>query len=315
MVKPKRIGSFSTNVHISPHLLQCRPTLRFQPCMAAVYVIGTSLQVVAWLVIRRQSIQHFQIHCLKTVPNMYASDIVISLVTTTCLLTFQKSWLATLLAQLCAENGSFFEGPIPKLTPAKPLDETLDNPWAPFEDRLSFDWAQYHYVKLQSSERDINEGLDLWLASIIKNNSDSNSSVPWNSAEELYDTIDSIQAGDTPWKTYKFTYNSPKPDGVVPQWMEQEYELNTCDVLAVVEQQLATSEFDGSFDYTPYQEFGPDGERMWSNLMSGHWAWKEAVSSFNHRILWWPINHLEQYCTKWCRYMWRYAHSGISRKR
>ena len=70
--------------------------------------------------------------------------------------------------------------------------------------------------------------------------------------------------------------------------MEQEYELNTRDVLAMVEQQLATPEFDGSFDYTPYQEFGPDGKCVWSNLMSGHWAWKEVVRSFYFRI---PSTH------------------------
>lgn len=62
--------------------------------------------------------------------------------------------------------------------------------------------------------------------------------------------------------------------------MEQKYELNTHDVLAMVEQQLATPEFDDSFDYTPYQEFGPDGKHVWSNLMSGHWEWKEAVHFF-----------------------------------
>ncbi|KAF8800253.1 hypothetical protein BYT27DRAFT_7227560 [Phlegmacium glaucopus] len=171
-------------------------------------------------------------------------------------------------------DGSFLHNPIPEPTPAKPLDETPDNLWAPFEDRLSFDWAQYHYVKLQSSEREINDGLNLWLASIIKNK--SNGDVPWNSAKELYDTIDSIQAGNTPWKTYSFMYKGPKPDGIAPQWMEQQYELNTRDILSVVEQQLATSEFEGKFDFTPYQEFGPDGERVWSNLMSGHWAWKEG---------------------------------------
>jgi hypothetical protein len=183
-----------------------------------------------------------------------------------------------LLARPCAEDGSYLRSPIPEPIPAKLLDETPANPWAPFDDRLSFDWAQYHYVKLQSSKHEINEGLNLWLAAIIKNK--SNGDVPWNSAEELYNTIDSIQAGNAPWKAYKFRYTGPKPDGIVPQWMEQEYELNTRDILAVVKQQLATLEFNGKFDYVPYQEFGPDGERMWSNLMSGHWAWKEAVRSF-----------------------------------
>lgn len=158
------------------------------------------------------------------------------------------------------EDGSFLHPPIPPISgpiPAQPLDTTADNPWAPFEDRLSFDWAQYHYVKLQSSKREINEGLDLWLASIIKSKSHDN--IPWKTAEDLYTMIDSIQAGNAPWKTYTFQYTGPKPDGPVPEWMEKGYELSARDLLAVAEQQLATPAFHGKYDYMPYQEFDPNG--------------------------------------------------------
>lgn len=160
-----------------------------------------------------------------------------------------------------------------------PSDSTPDNPWAPFEDCLAFKWARYHYIKLQSLEDQIHEGLDLWLAAIIK--SKSHGSIPWTSADDLYRTIDSIQAGNAPWKMYKFLYAGPKPTGVVPQWMEEEYELNTRDLLVVAELQLATSEFNGHFNMTPCQEFGPDGKRVWSNLMLGHWAFKEAVRTYS----------------------------------
>ena len=60
--------------------------------------------------------------------------------------------------------------------------------------------------------------------------------------------------------------------------MQETYELNTCDVLHVVELQLANPEFDGRFDYSPYKEYGPDGHRLWSNLMSGDWAHQEVVT-------------------------------------
>ena len=132
-------------------------------------------------------------------------------------------------------------------------------------------------MKLQSSAAEISNGLDLWLASIIKNKSDG--TIPWNSAQDMYSTINSIKAGSSAWKTFKFRYTSPKPEGPVPKWMEVEYELNTRNILTIVEQQLATTQFDGQFDYSPYQEFGPDGQRIWSNLMSALWAWKQAVSN------------------------------------
>lgn len=79
-------------------------------------------------------------------------------------------------------------------------------------------------------------------------------------AEDLYKTINSIKAGNRTWKTYKFCYAWPTPSGPIPQWMEQEYELNAQDALVLVEHQLATSNFNGNFDYAPYQEFGPDSE-------------------------------------------------------
>ena len=57
-----------------------------------------------------------------------------------------------------------------------------DNPWNPFEDRLAFDWAHYHFVELQSSEREINKGLDLWQAAMVKAGNDT--PLPWSSVEE-----------------------------------------------------------------------------------------------------------------------------------
>ncbi len=100
--------------------------------------------------------------------------------------------------------------------------------------------------------------------------------VPWSSADALYKTIDVIQASDAPWKTYKFLYTGPKPS-TPPAWMEETYELNMRDALLLLEQQIATFEFDSQADYVPYQEFDTKGDRIYSNLMSGDWASREVV--------------------------------------
>jgi Plavaka transposase len=155
----------------------------------------------------------------------------------------------------------------------------LENPWAPFRDRLGFDWAYYHYVRLQSSKLDILEGLNLWSATVVKHESMHQCTaedVPWHNADALYETIDAIQAGDAPWKTYKFSYMGPKPS-TPPAWMEKTYELNTRDALLLLEQQIAMSEFDGQVDYVTYQEFDSKGDCIFSNLMSGDLASHEAV--------------------------------------
>lgn len=100
--------------------------------------------------------------------------------------------------------------------------------------------------------------------------------IPWRNARDLYATIDSIKAGSVGWKTYKFRYHGPKPS-TPPQWMEETYELNTRDVLTLLEQQLQTPEFDGKIEYSPYEEYNSAGDRVYSNLMSAAWANREAV--------------------------------------
>ena len=156
-----------------------------------------------------------------------------------------------------------------------PIDATADNPWHPFEDRLAFDFANFQFVELEASESKINRALDLWMAGNLKAGGDG--ILPWSSAKEMYSTIDTIQEGDTPWKTVAFRYTGPCPENP-PKWMLQTYELYTRDSRLVLHQQLSTTNFVGEINYVPYHQFKADGDRIWSNLMSADWAWAQAVS-------------------------------------
>jgi hypothetical protein len=180
----------------------------------------------------------------------------------------------------CSKDGEFLPTASqaePPLAPAASDDADNDNPWAPFNDRVEFEWAEHHFVELESSSKKIKRGLDLWQASIFREGSLRR--VPWRNAEELYETIDSIQAGVAPWKVKNIRYNGLKPEDP-PHWMLDTYELNFRDILVVVKQLLATSEFDGNFDYVPYREFNSGDKRVYSNLMSGFWAFNHAVGRF-----------------------------------
>ena len=161
-----------------------------------------------------------------------------------------------------------------KLPPVVPLDATESNAWHPFEDHLAFDWADYHFVKLQSSEHKINKGLDLWLAATLKAGDDT--PLPWSSAADIYATIDVIQEGDAPFTTVKFRYNGPLPPNP-PCWMTETYELHTRDSHVLLHHQLATTDFADKFNYKLYCQFDHKGNHVWSNLMSAEWAWKKAV--------------------------------------
>ena len=198
---------------------------------------------------------------------------------------------AFILARPCTADGSFLPKPIPTpTTPDQPPNTSSDNPWAPFQDRLAFDWAHYHYVRLQSSESNILEGLDLWRATVIKHQSQHEplEGIPWNNINEFHATIDSIAVGGVGWKSYKFRYTGPKP-AAPPQWMEETYDLNARDVLAVLEHQIGSTQFDSQFDYVPYQEYDSTGNRVYSNLMSAFWANREAVGSSRVCLVSYPL--------------------------
>ncbi|KAL0957424.1 hypothetical protein HGRIS_014901 [Hohenbuehelia grisea] len=182
-----------------------------------------------------------------------------------------------LTADPCDVDG--FELP-PFTPPHNPPDKPVDgrdpsaDAWDPFDDRLAFDFAKYHFVELQDSRRDIAQALDMWAATVIKHGGEPED-VPWRTAKEMYKTIDAIQLGDVPWKVYKVQYQGPLPDNP-PKWMTQMYELCTRDSRLLLHQQLACRDFKSQFDYVPYQQRDRDDERVWSNLMSADWAWKQA---------------------------------------
>ncbi|KAF7762482.1 hypothetical protein Agabi119p4_9075 [Agaricus bisporus var. burnettii] len=188
-------------------------------------------------------------------------------------LEFHTRYHPKLNALPCDQEGIFLP---PNTLPAVlcASDATLSNPWYPFEDRLAFDWARYHFVELQSSERHINKALDLWLAAKVKAGDDT--PLEWSSAEDIYDTIDSIQEGDAPFITIGFKYSGPIPPNS-PCWMTQTFELCTRDARRLLHNQLSISGLPpGAFNERPYRQFDHTGARIWSNLMSGEWAYNEA---------------------------------------
>ena len=88
---------------------------------------------------------------------------------------------------------------------------------------------------------------------------DDSHRVPWKTAKEMYESIDSISAAGVGWTTHQLSYNGPQPDGTLPRWMQESYELNVRDVLSIFEEQLASKEFNGQFEYTPYEEYDQKG--------------------------------------------------------
>lgn len=179
-----------------------------------------------------------------------------------------------MIADPCDEQGNTLPaGTLPphNATPDVPEAES----WHPFGSRAEFDMADFHFTEAQHSEPEINRSLDILAAHLLEHGAEPR----WNNAKELYTTIDEIQAGDAPWQVVKIRYNGPRPDnGPAPKWMDETYELCTRDSRKVLHNQLATTDFKDQFTPSPYRHFDANGTRVFSNLMSGDWAWKQAVS-------------------------------------
>ena len=178
-----------------------------------------------------------------------------------------------LIALPCNQDGKFLHQHAWPPPPAAP-DATEDNAYHPFKDWLAFDWAHYHVTELQSSAWEINKGLDLWLASNLKAVQDT--PLPSSSVEEMYQTINAIQEGDTPFETIQFKTVGPICPNT-PAWMTATYELCTWNPQTLLHHQLATTEFADTFDPRPSRQFKHAGDCVWSNLMSGNFVWNEAV--------------------------------------
>jgi hypothetical protein len=146
---------------------------------------------------------------------------------------------------------------------------------------VEFDFSYYHFVEAQTSASGIDKVLDIWAATMLEFGGDA----PWRNAKNLYETIDSIQHGDSPWKSYSIQYEGPRPPGTPPKWMTETYSLCTRDARQVLGHQLATTQFKDQFNLAPYRQFDNKGQRVWSNLMSADWAWSQAVRTVFYFML------------------------------
>ena len=58
--------------------------------------------------------------------------------------------------------------------------------------------------------------------------------------------------------------------------MLKEYTVFFRDPLTVVCNIISNPDFNSQFNYAPYTEF-EDEKQCWTDVMSGKWAWKQAV--------------------------------------
>jgi hypothetical protein len=171
----------------------------------------------------------------------------------------------------CNEQGEYL--PANTLPPPRRPNPDVDD-WTPYEDRLQFETAEFLFKRAQMSGGNIDILLNLWAASLAKHHDEG----PFSSHDNLYDTIDATPYGDVPWESFSVQYNGEIPEGDVPAWMTQEFDVWFRDPQTVVKNLLANPDFDNEFDYVPFQEHDMEGAHRFQDFMSGNWAWKQAVN-------------------------------------
>ncbi len=154
-----------------------------------------------------------------------------------------------------------------------PLPQPIpDNLFEPFDDEVQFRLADFLFRKVQMSQGNIDELLELWALS----QKDHNTFGPFADHDELYDRIDAIKLGDAPWKCIISEVPSDLPQDA-PSWQRVEYQIWYRDPDIVISNMLANTDFANEFNVAAYVDVDAEGKRRWCDFMSGNYAWRHSV--------------------------------------
>ncbi|KAI9065785.1 hypothetical protein FKP32DRAFT_1567193, partial [Trametes sanguinea] len=140
----------------------------------------------------------------------------------------------------------------------------------PFLSRPHFELADFLFRKDEMSGSNIDQLMEIMAAF------NAEGLAPFADADDIYETIDSIELGDVPWKAFHVTYSGPRPAENVPKWMTQTFVVWFRDPRLVLHRQLGNPDYVNQVDYTPKHVFNGDGDRVFQDVMSGDWSWKQA---------------------------------------
>jgi hypothetical protein len=154
-----------------------------------------------------------------------------------------------------------------------PRQETqLQGDWAPFNDKVQFELADFLFRGAELSASKVDTLLDLWTQSLYEFDAPG----PMKDHRELHTLIDSSTLGDVPWQCMVTTFN--KDTRNASPWTQTAYEIWYRNPEIVVSNMLDNPDFDGQFDVRPYIDLDEHQKRRWSNVMSGNVAWRHSVS-------------------------------------
>jgi hypothetical protein len=126
----------------------------------------------------------------------------------------------------------------------------------------------------------ISDLMDVWAAYQQSLGLDPTHGPPFSSLQDLYNTIDSTEIGGVAWQAFAVRFNGEISDGAeTPPWKRKSYEVWFRDPLKIAKAQIANRDYAHKMDYAPKQMFSSKRKHLYSDFMSGNWAWEQAVGN------------------------------------
>lgn len=138
---------------------------------------------------------------------------------------------------------------------------------------MEFELADWMFTRSQLSRSEVDFLMEAFAAFGYEAGLDP----PFSNTADMHNHIDAIPLGDAPWQCIKARYSGPLPEDA-PPWMNEEYEIWCRDPRTIARIMLNNADFKSEFHTAPHREYTPQGERQYTDLMSGNWAWRQAVS-------------------------------------
>ncbi|KAG1902266.1 uncharacterized protein F5891DRAFT_1186849 [Suillus fuscotomentosus] len=169
----------------------------------------------------------------------------------------------------CDAAGNFLNGDHPPI-PDHPTNDT----WEPFTSCGHFELADFIFRWNQMSGKQVDE-----LMQVLGSFKEFKGRPPFSSDRHVHHTIDTISSSAVPWQSLTLRHAASKnlpPGPSVTPWKHTEYEVWYRDPRKLVRNQLANPEFTDNIDYSARQVFGEQGQCVWSDFMTGNWAWNRS---------------------------------------
>jgi hypothetical protein len=160
----------------------------------------------------------------------------------------------------------------PNTPPPPPPPKSMDD-YSPYAGRAEFEMADFIFHDVEMSAGKISRHMDL-LAALYPD-----SEPPFANEKDLYTTIDETLQGDVPWKSFEVVYTGNIEEENPPPWKTATYDVWHRDILQVMESQIGNPDFAKEMDYAPKRVY-KNAKRQYTDLLSGNWAWEQAVSVY-----------------------------------